>query len=541
MLVIGGIQWSNTISRDLERRQAMMALVADQAAQRAELVLSTAPAVLDVADALAADKLCSPSLSTMLGRYTQFSSFSVVDANGFPLCSTLGVQAASPGAGDREWFKELKRTGQKYIQSSAFMGPVTQSWVIAVAKRREAADGSFAGASLIGVPVSSLAFSLDRSGLPPDSEIALLDISGQVFASRYWARLPEDTMRQVRGADSAFMRAVAQTGEDRDVAIVRLASGPLFALLSSPKPTPIAFDNLSAFSNFALPLFAWLLALVTAWLATDRVVLRWLDYLRRIAGLYASGKLQVQPLRARREAPVEILELADTMETMAGRIKERTQNLETALMARDAAMKEIHHRVKNNLQIINSLLSLQSRKVADPAAIAVLNDVRSRINALSVIHRSLYEHNDIRSVDVKPFFQDLAHQLDQALGAADLGIQVGCRIDADVIDADLAVPLALFTAEAVTNAIKHAFPNARRGQVTIDYAVGPDEKVLAVRDDGVGGSDSGETSHGLGSTLMQAFAKQARGDLHETAGADGGREVSIHMPVARAGADSALG
>ena len=82
----------------------------------------------------------------------------------------------------------------------------------------------------------------------------------------------------------------------------------------------------------------------------------------------------MQPLRAKRQAPGEINVLADTLEEMAVRIRDRTSNMEAALAARDAAMKEIHHRVKNNLQIINSLLSLQSRKLKDPAAVAVLDE-----------------------------------------------------------------------------------------------------------------------------------------------------------------------
>ena len=163
-----------------------------------------------------------------------------------------------------------------------------------------------------------------------------------------------------------------------------------------------------------------------------------------------------------RQAPGEINVLADTLEEMAVRIRDRTSNMEAALAARDAAMKEIHHRVKNNLQIINSLLSLQSRKLKDPAAVAVLDDARARINALSLIHRSLYEHNDVRTVETRIFFTELTGQLDQALGAEDQGIRIVAAIDDDTIDADVAVPLALFTAEAVTNAVKHAFPEGGR-------------------------------------------------------------------------------
>ena len=270
----------------------------------------------------------------------------------------------------------------------------------------------------------------------------------------------------------------------------------------------------------------------------DRLVLRWLDYLSRIATLYASGKLTVQPLRAKQQAPAEINALADKLEEMAVRVRDRTNRMENALQARDAAMKEIHHRVKNNLQIINSLLSLQGRKLSDKAAIAVLDDARARINALSLIHRSLYEHNDITTVQTKSFLTDLASHLDQALGAEDRGIRIDSAIDDDRLEADTAVPLALFTAEAVTNSVKHAFPantggnvsSSRAWRVCVSYRVNGDEAILSVEDNGVGSEERTlEKSTGIGGTLMAAFAKQVRGKLEEVSVPEGGRIIRIRM------------
>jgi two-component sensor histidine kinase len=343
-----------------------------------------------------------------------------------------------------------------------------------------------------------------------------------------------------RAADeTGAFPARSQSGKNREAVIIPLAGNAFYAMVSAPPPPPLSFDNVNAFGNFALPLLAWLLALVTAWLAMDRLVLRWLDYLGRIATLYASGKLTVQPLRAKQQAPFEINALADTLEEMAVRIHDRTNLMENALQARDAAMKEIHHRVKNNLQIINSLLSLQGRKLKDKAAIAVLDDARARINALSLIHRSLYEHNDITTVQTKSFLTDLVSHLDQALGAEDRGIRIESAIEEDRLDADMAVPLALFTAEAVTNSVKHAFPANARGdvpvskawRVCVSYNVLGNEAILAVEDNGV---DSGqrtlEKSTGIGGTLMAAFAKQVRGKLEERALTEGGRVILIRMP-----------
>jgi two-component sensor histidine kinase len=217
--------------------------------------------------------------------------------------------------------------------------------------------------------------------------------------------------------------------------------------------------------------------------------------------------------------------------------------MESALATRDAAMKEIHHRVKNNLQIINSLLSLQSRKVRDPAAIAVLADARARINALSLIHASLYEHNNIRSVDAKSFFSQLVANLSHAFGVEDRGIHLIASIDADTIDADIAVPLALFTAEAVTGAMKSGFPESVAvddGRIDVSYRVLPDATVLSIEDNGRGHDAGAASPHVFDGKLMTAFAKQARGVLEEGASSGGGRYVRIRIPASARATDQSL-
>lgn len=533
MLVIGGVRWSGDIERETQRRRETMSLVAEEAADRAQNVLTSAPGLLDVIDLLVRNDPCSEPLNEMIDRLPQYGALSVIGADGRVLCTTLeGANGAT--AIERPWFSELRDGGADFVQSAAYYGDVSKQWVLAAAKKRTKPDGTFAGALVIGVPIDSLVFRLERTGLPAGSEIALLDSTGRVFGSTHWETLDSTIMAKLQPGEDGFFDVRSDDGEERQVVAVPMNLGKFYAMLSAPRLAPIALENVSAFGNFALPLLAWLLALVTAWLATDRLVLRWLDYLRRIAVLYASGKLSVQPIRAKRAAPGEINVLADTLEEMAVNVRDRATKLEEALAARDAAMKEIHHRVKNNLQIINSLLSLQSRKVKDPIALAVLDDARARINALSLIHRSLYEHNNIRSVDVKAFFGDLASQLDQALGAEDQRIRIESDIDEDTIDADTAVPLALFTAEAVTNAVKHAFPSdraVRGGRVLVSYKIDGAAAMLTVEDDGIGGPEAeAAVGTGIGGTLMSAFARQVHGALEEGKSPTGGRRVRIRIP-----------
>ena len=126
-------------------------------------------------------------------------------------------------------------------------------------------------------------------------------------------------------------------------------------------------------------------------------------------------------------------------------------------------MREIHHRVKNNLQVISSLLNMQQRALTDPAARAAMSDTRQRITALALIYRALYQSPDLRRVDLRQFLEELTAQL--IAGEMRHG-RPACRTeltaDALEIDPDKLAPLALFAVEAITNAQKHAFGEARR-------------------------------------------------------------------------------
>lgn len=540
VLVIGGIRWSGDIVREAQYRRQSMILVAELAAGRAQRALASAPSALGLIASTIQGDPCKTVVQNVVDALPEFDTFGVIDADGKVVCSTIEDAKGISVAG-RSWFVDLRESGASFVRSSPLTAFVIRETMIASAARRENADGTFAGALVLGTQVSLLVAYLRHSDLPPGHEVALVDASGQVFGSSHWDRIDPSEITRLAQDGTGSLEVKSQTGAAREAAIAPLSGGGLYAMISAPPPPPIAMENISAFGNFALPLLAWLLALVTAWLAMDWLVLRWLDYLRRIAALYASGKLTVQPVLAKRHAPMEINVLADTLEEMAMRIRDRTSRMEDALKARDAAMKEIHHRVKNNLQIINSLLSLQGRKLRDKSAIAVLDDVRARVNALSLIHRSLYEHDDIKTVQAKSFLTDLVSNLDQALGGSDRGISIESEIDDDRLDADLAVPLALFTAEAVTNSMKHAFSDsagdsaatAKTRRVLVSYKVRENESILAVEDNGVGSAETTlETPSGIGGKLMAAFAKQVRGILEEKLPRAGGRLVQIRIPRA---------
>jgi two-component sensor histidine kinase len=203
--------------------------------------------------------------------------------------------------------------------------------------------------------------------------------------------------------------------------------------------------------------------------------------------------------------------------------------LRDSLAQKDALMREIHHRVKNNLQVISSLLSMQQRALSDPAARAAMSDTRQRITALALIYRALYQGPDLKRVDLRPFLEELTAQLVAGEILHGPGVRTELSVDALVIDPDRLAPLALFAVEAITNAQKHAFAN-RGGVLTVNFHVHGDEAELEISDDGEA-RDDGLVTSGVGRTLMTAFARQLRGRAELVRNAKGGVTARLLFPT----------
>ena len=302
----------------------------------------------------------------------------------------------------------------------------------------------------------------------------------------------------------------------------------LYVILSARSGGLFSWARLNPLTGLVFPILAFVLALLAVLVVTDRVVIRWIAYLQRIAALYARGRLTVRPVQAE-QAPPEIRDLAETLEQMADAIVGRDATLRDNLAQKDALMREIHHRVKNNLQVISSLLNMQQRALTDPAARAAMSDTRQRITALALIYRALYQGPDLKKVDLRPFLEELTAQLVAADALHGAPVKTEMHVDALVIDPDRLAPLALFAVEAITNAQKHAFAG-RGGTLTVTFKVDGDEAELDISDDGDSGNEV-LTASGVGRTLMTAFARQLRGRTELVRNESGGVTVRLVFPT----------
>jgi two-component sensor histidine kinase len=271
-----------------------------------------------------------------------------------------------------------------------------------------------------------------------------------------------------------------------------------------------------------MPLAAWLTAFLAVMTVSERIIIRWLTYLERVASIYARGRFTIRPTQAE-NAPSEIRVLASTLDELADTIQARDAALNEGLAEKDVLMREIHHRVKNNLQIISSLLSMQQRVLTDAPAKAALADTRQRISALALIYRTLYQSDNVRHADARDFLTELVGQLVASEAGRGQLVTSSVKADSLLVDPDKLAPLALWLVEAVTNAQKHAFA-ARGGDLQVRFTVSGETSVLEVQDDGPGPDPSAD-SGGVGRTLMGAFAKQLRG-VAELVPAPGGGTIA---------------
>jgi two-component sensor histidine kinase len=282
-------------------------------------------------------------------------------------------------------------------------------------------------------------------------------------------------------------------------------------------------------TDLLLPVFMIALAWAGIWIATDRQVIRWIDYMRRIAAAYAGGHYTIRPA-ALADAPSEFRLLGDTLSGMAAAIQDRDKRLRDAVAQKTLLIKETHHRIKNNLQIVMSLLNLQAGQLRDPAAQDALKQAQVRVNALALVHNILHEIEDQSSVDLKRLLSDLVEQLYGGLGGEGHGLRVETDIVSRQASSDLAVPLTLFTVEALTNVFKHAYsPTHRGGLVRVSLQpTGNGKLKLIITDDGIGLDAT--MQKGIGSRLINAFAQQIGGvaTLHPLQG--GGTAAELVFP-----------
>ena len=202
------------------------------------------------------------------------------------------------------------------------------------------------------------------------------------------------------------------------------------------------------------------------------------------------------------------------------------QDLKAALADQEALHREANHRMKNTLQLISSLIMLQSRRAADESARQALKAVQQRVTAVSAAHRHVSREDGAERVELSALVRELASDLAGSAGRE--GVRIELDLEPVHVAARDAAPLALIASEAVSNALRHGFAEGREGAIHVGMRQAEGGLRLEVHDDGGGPPEP--PPKGFGLTMMQLLAQQLRGTL-ETGAAQPGYRVAVHVPM----------
>ena len=237
---------------------------------------------------------------------------------------------------------------------------------------------------------------------------------------------------------------------------------------------------------------------------------------------------QIQSRDAELQQEISVRENAETSlqiayDELGQRVQERTlelsganQRLHQSLDEKVVLLKEIHHRVKNNLQVVSSLLSLQTRDISSPREQAMFINRQNRIKTMALIHEKLYKSDDLARVDFADYIPVLVANLFETYKVSAQDISLEVEVGDILLNLNQAIPCGLMLNELIANSLKHAFPNGRQGEIRVQ--LGPDkagDTRLLVRDNGVGLPEGFDyrKSNSLGLQLINIPSRQLKGDI----------------------------
>jgi two-component sensor histidine kinase len=470
---------------------------------------------------------CSDFLKSGFRGYDPVVNFLRTDATGRPRCSILPIRDGISFVGEPWW--ETSKNATSVTVSQPTIGTVSGVPVIVMALPLRDAQGRFEGTFSAGIDISKLAKSVASAPEGATGFIAIISRDGGLVASSGQA-VPFKLPTNLRHGRSGTIKS--SSGEDWMYTTASISGNELYALYAEPR-SRIMSAALSQFrSSIILPLAAIILTLLAIWFGTNRLVIRWLASLRKLSDDMTKGNF-TDNREVFAEAPIELRELSDDLHEMAEAIDSRTSQLTQALQAKTELTREVHHRVKNNLQIVTSLLTMQASRMTDNGAQTALKQARARIVALALIHRLTYEQdteNAQPTVAVETLLDELCKQLRYAHRER-RGVALSCRTDDYLVPVDNAVPLALFMVEAITNSYRHAFADRDKGTIEASFELAGSEAMLTITDSGRGYDVGSATETDLGTELMHGFASQLNGSVHFSSSIGKGSIATLKFPA----------
>ena len=380
-------------------------------------------------------------------------------------------------------------------------------------------DGAFAGDLLVTIPQSSIPVEFFDAMTARPVDIVTFNADGDVVRASLTseeidANLPQDrALKALVGQQSFVFAADNAAGQNRVYAVVPLVPGVAYAM-SIWRSEDLSHSATSAVGlSIFLPVIMWLASLIVAFWSLNRLAVRHIRKLGRQMRHFAYNR-RVPRTKLGPGVPKELVEIQQSFVRMAESIVRDEAALEDNLRDKNILLKEVHHRVKNNLQLISSIMNMQIRRAETPDARQVLQRLQDRILGLATVHKNLYQSEALDRVEANIMVEEIVGQLLRVGLPAGRAVDIKQHYDSFEMDADDAAPLTLLVSEAVTNALKYLGVPPGRDRAYLNIAMGrvSENEVtfrLANSTSGAAGTDG----TGLGTQLISAFARQLNGHV----------------------------
>lgn len=458
---------------------------------------------------LAEQESCSTRMDEFVQSFENITFAGFVDSQGIVRCASDGAGADVADSVVYRSFLDDPSPGV-----AAVVGKISNRSVIAVS---EPVIGETGPIGYVVLSVPQRAFDL-----PADGAVGLAPILSMTFTadgrvlwapaerSEIEAELPEgQNLSSMASGVPATRADRARNGRSRVYSIAPLVPGEIYALAIWPR-SAIRTSGLTAASAILFPLLMWLVSIGVAYFAVHRLVVRHIRYLRlRIRAFTANRRIMAPQYGP--DTPADLREVIEAFHQMTERIVRDEADLENGLHEKDVLLKEVHHRVKNNLQLIASMVNMQLRRSGDEETRFVLRRLQDRVLGLATIHRNLYQASVLSRVETNRMIRELVSLTLRNADAAAAGVKVSIDLEEVYLYPDQAVPLALLISETVTNALKYVGEPANQHpwiELTMRQEETGEVKLRVVNSIGKPVSDTSRFSSGIGRQLLSAFALQ---------------------------------
>ncbi|SLN58039.1 sensor histidine kinase [Pseudooctadecabacter jejudonensis] len=460
---------------------------------------------------------CPQFVQDRTGPLSEFAYVGLISAEGWSVCSS---DPQVLDFSDSQEFQDYAANPRPYL-SVARQGAASGQAVL-IFSHPLFDDEGFAGFVSLSTPIETIMSQPDFLGEAEPITLITFNADGLLMTSDVdlqmtEALLPNDVaLADLTGGYARTFSGTSRSGRDLSYSVVPIIPDVAYALGLWGPDADAGNASLTPLTSTLLPFLMWLASLFVAWFVIDRFVVNRIADLNRDMVRFANNR--TLPKSTPMNVSSELEELNASFMTMASRILRDEAKLEDQVREKSILLKEIHHRVKNNLQIISSIMNMQIRKADEAETRSTLRQVQDRILGLSSVHQTLYQTESLSRLDAADLIRELITQGPETASALSAGIDIRLDLTSVTILPDQAVPFTMLLSECVSNARKYvggANPTIEVGLRQL--AAQNVEMIVENSTDG-----TVEPQHepgyipGLGRQLIRAFCAQLNGSLKVT-------------------------